>query len=139
MTSYCFDCGGDDRHLRWCPATAPRPVDFTESKPRSRSTDPTTSHAAAASVGNLTDTKRRILDLVSADPSTDFEIRTLWDAAGYPTISDSGLRTRRSELVSDGFLVDSGATRVGPTGRLYVVWRSTSPVKKEGTYEEACR
>ena len=122
MPSYCVDCGGDDRHLRWCPSTAPRPIDWTEPRPRARRSDPATSHAAAASVVNLSDTKRRILDLVALEPSTDFEIRDRWDSSGFPTISDSGLRTRRSELVDDGLLIDSGSTRPGPSGRAYVVW-----------------
>lgn len=122
MTSYCFDCGGDDRHLQWCPTFAPRPIDWTEPRPRARGSDPATSHAAAASVVNLSDTKRRILDILTSEPSTDFEISARWHANGFPTISDSGLRTRRSELVDAGLLLDSGSTRPGPSGRAYVVW-----------------
>lgn len=130
---FCFECGEKERHFRWCSKfdrpvetadlrVAPRPIDYTESSARARSTDPETSHAAAASVWGMTETKRRILGIVSACPSTDFEIRRAWDDAGLPRISDSGLRTRRSELVDDGFLVDSGERRAGDTGRAFIVW-----------------
>lgn len=124
----CFDCGGDDRHLRWCPTHLGRPVDFTEPKPRARRSDPETSHRAAAAVQNLSETKQYILNLLAEQPSTDFEIQDRWADAGLPIISPSGLRTRRAELVEEGLLVDSGQTRLGPTGRAFTVW-TTTPTK----------
>lgn len=126
VSGFCFECGADQPgdHLRWCATAAPTPIDFTEPKARARGSDPATSHAAAASVTRLSETKRRILELVAAEPSTDYEIRDRWSAHDYPLISDSGLRTRRSELVDDGLLIDAGEVRTGPTGRAYTVWRT---------------
>ena len=130
-TTICFGCGEYYRHLAWCPEIPepenqrPRPIDFSEPRPRARRDDPSTSHAAAASVRALTPTRRRVWEIVSQQPSTDFEIRDQWFATDGPPISDSGLRTRRSELVEMGLLADSGRTRKGPTGRAYTVWRAT--------------
>ena len=93
--------------------------------PHARTLDPSTSHQAAASVGNLTDTKRAILILLQT-AMTDNEMIQRYQAnahAGFvPMASESGIRSRRAELVADGFVEDSGAREKLPSGRNAILW-----------------
>ena len=80
--------------------------------PHARTLDPSTSHQAAASVTNLTVTKRAILILLET-AMTDFDLVKQYqnhaNAGLVPMASESGIRSRRAELVADGFVEDSGA------------------------------
>lgn len=96
------------------------------SNPQARLTDPDTSHAAAASVDNLTRTRSRILDVLRVfGPMTDQQIRSTYLQVYDEPISDSGLRTRRRELVDAGFARDSGQRARLASGRNGIVWAAT--------------
>lgn len=100
-----------------------------------RTTDPITSHAAAASVRAITAKQGAVLRLLEQiGPATDEEVFTeymaRWTAGQtdlFPKQSESGLRTRRSELVKKGKVVPSGRYKVKPTGRKAIVWRLVDP------------
>jgi hypothetical protein len=91
--------------------------------PRARTTDPDTSHAAAASVTSLANTQRGIYMLLSLDgPATDEELLYRWHERMAAPMSPSGLRTRRSELVDMGYVRDTGDRRPLQSGRNAIVW-----------------
>lgn len=94
--------------------------------PHARNTDTHTSHEAAASVENLTLVQSIVLALL-AEPMTDEELveryTALFQSAGnIPGASQSGIRTRRSELAERGLveIVDHSRTR---SGRRAHVWQ----------------
>lgn len=93
-----------------------------------RGSDPGTSWQAAHSQEpqRLRQSQQAVLAVLrrSAIGLTDEELRFEIDAEGY-RISDSGLRTRRSELVRLGLAADSGLRRVTAAGRQTIVWRAT--------------
>lgn len=95
--------------------------------PRARNTDPSTSHEAAASVTNLTARRAAVLAFFAQRGAmTDVQLAALYEPAAFlglaPEQSPSGLRTRRSELVTSGRLRDSGGTAVLPSGRRAILW-----------------
>lgn len=115
---------------------------MTEDKAHARQSDPDTSHEAAASVGNLTGRQGAILRFLENNLEkmmamgnlrkshfTDFTLvqayqerfKTMID--GYPNQSDSGIRTRRKELVERGLIEDSGMRVKMPSGRKAIVWK----------------
>ncbi len=86
---------------------------------RARNTDPGTSHKAAASVKNITETQARILNLLKIyGPMTDEEILSRLE----DKLSPSGARSRRSELVAAGSVTDSGKKKLTRSGRHTIVW-----------------
>ena len=99
-----------------------------------RRTDPETSRAAAASIGDLRERQYAVLKVLRKRPAagfTDEELVDLYNGYArmwqsrsdvYPPQSPSGIRTRRSELVRLGFVEWSGERRVMTTGRLARVW-----------------
>ena len=106
---------------------------------RTRRGDPETSLAAAESVTELTKKQEAVLTVLRASgPSTDEELREAYRAFRMRNIdrldnrtvdlhsiqpqSDSGLRTRRSELRDRGLVRDSGERRKLESGRMAVVW-----------------
>ena len=92
-----------------------------------RKTDPQTSHEAADSVIEVTDTQYKIWSLLRK-PMTDRDLVAEfneWVAAGFADMaSESGIRTRRSELVAAGKVVDTGRREVLPTKRKAIVWQT---------------
>lgn len=97
--------------------------------PRARTTDPGTSHAAAASVDEITRKQAAVaLVLAECGACTDATLVTLYQARAavapqtYPPQSSSGIRTRRSELVAKQRVRDSGARVRLDTGRHAIVW-----------------
>jgi hypothetical protein len=99
---------------------------LTHITPVARRTDPTTSHAAAASV-DLRDSHRAVADCFEAYVElTDEELLRVYRQRQvshvYPAQSDSGLRTRRRELVDLRVLENSGRKARMETGRLAIVW-----------------
>lgn len=92
-----------------------------------RRSDPDTSHEAARSVTSIRESHRAVLRVFKQyGGMTDEDLLNYYTActelAGFPRQSDSGLRTRRSELVAAGKLRDSGKRTVGRTGRRMIVW-----------------
>jgi hypothetical protein len=96
-----------------------------------RHTDPSTSHAAAKSLSS--DTLRRsqmavLSVLCDRGPMDDKQL--VREYSWHPLFkalpqSDSGLRTRRKELVAQGLVEDSGMKVQSSSGRQMIVWRAT--------------
>ncbi len=93
---------------------------------RARTTDPATSHQAAASVSRRAMTRGRAAVLTvfrTLGPMTDEALLGVYDTKNIePHQSESGLRTRRSELVKMGLLRDSGRVQANRNGRMCTVW-----------------
>lgn len=99
---------------------------------RARTTDPATSHEAAASIApeDLRASQRFVLDVFRRYSPHRFCDESLIVHYGYAlkarhvvaAQSDSGIRTRRRELVDAGYLRDSGEKVVLPSGRRSIVW-----------------
>ena len=93
-----------------------------------RSTDPETSHEAAAKVKGITQVQGRILACLSIQGKlTDEELSEVYHSY-YPEhpVTDQSLRSRRSELVARGavrFAGDYGYTRAGGRTRRWEVVR----------------
>ena len=89
--------------------------------PRTRRTDPTTSHEAAdltdvnASAGAVLDT------LTQYGPKADFELHALMVSLGYPYTPER-VRTARSALHHAGRVVPTAAYRLTPSNRRTQVW-----------------
>jgi hypothetical protein len=92
-------------------------------KPRARRTDPSTSHAAAASVGHLRENQARILDILRNNGPMDDEHIYRAYVNRYARISLSGCRTRRKELVDLGLVVDSGKRSLTQANRKSIIWK----------------
>ena len=92
-----------------------------------RTLDPSTSHAAAASVRNITQTQDHILLLLNF-PMTDDELVDAFyrmaDSNGWKQASPSGIRSRRAELVALGLVKDTGERRKTFSGRQAIVWQA---------------
>ncbi len=87
-----------------------------------RTTDPTTSHKAAATASKRGPTQRRRVwnTLKTLGPATDYEISTRLG------ILRSSASKRRQELSDAGFIVDTGLRRPTDTGSSAIVWSSCS-------------
>lgn len=96
-------------------------------QPRARATDPAESRAAAASVTQLTVKQRAVLECLrlAGYPLVDVEMigryREGMAAHGWPQQTESGLRTRRSELVAAGEVCKAGKRPLA-TGRMANRW-----------------
>ena len=89
-----------------------------------RTSDPWTSHAAAASLASdkIRGAQSAVLRFLRRNgPMEDERLVKLYN--GDPTQSPSGLRTRRAELVKKGLIVDSGKRIVTKSGRKAIVWQ----------------
>lgn len=94
-----------------------------------RATDPETSHAAAASIPSekLRVSQQTILELLRLQgPMDDRTIGDVYNMLDLPFQSESGLRTRRAELVRLGLVVDTGDRVVLPSGRKAIVWSAAT-------------
>lgn len=91
--------------------------------PRARKTDPQTSKDAAKSVKNITETQRAILKVL-VKPATDVDLVRLYKKVpSAPRASESGIRSRRSELVELGLVKDTGFRQQLESGRYAILWR----------------
>jgi len=93
--------------------------------PYARFEDPSTSHQAAKSVKNITETQASILKIL-AEPMTDERLIEIFQGlAEYdmaPKASESGIRSRRADLVKIGLVEDTGIRAKIKTGRSAIVW-----------------
>lgn len=101
----------------------------TQDRARARRMDPSTSHAAAASVRKLTEKQIALLAVFRLYyPMTDEELVERYEAlqrvtgSELPKQSRSGMRTRRAELVRRGNIVNTGRKATMSTGRKAIVW-----------------
>ena len=92
---------------------------------RARTSDPDTSHAAAASLTpeTLRLSQSAVLSVLTEYPGglTDQGLALVYGSR-RPAQSESGLRTRRAELVRGGLVVDTGRRERLASGRMAVVW-----------------
>lgn len=95
--------------------------------PYARVSDPETSHEAAQSVSDISETKMVIRALLFY-PMTDQQlIRAYQEAVSNkiaPEASESGIRSRRAELVDAGLVIDTGNYGTTPSGRRSKIWRA---------------
>lgn len=93
--------------------------------PFARTTDPQTSHDAAKSVSNVLNTRAFIYALL-VYPMTDPELINAYrQLTSAPQASDSGIRSRRAELVAEGMVEATGRKVKLPSGRYANVWVRT--------------
>lgn len=85
-----------------------------------RETDPVTSHQAAASV-YVRESQVKVYALLTLGSATDGELFERAINADV-LISESGLRTRRKEMVDLGYVRDSGRKVVLDSGRRSIIW-----------------
>ena len=88
---------------------------------------PTELRAAIESYPRSGSQRRRVLDVIAAAPDgrLDEEI------AAVPGIADTAHRTRRNELVQDGWVEDSGRTRRTASGTDSIVWVLTEQGRQQ--------
>jgi hypothetical protein len=93
--------------------------------PNARLTDPETSVLAALSVIGIKPLQDVILKILEK-PMCDHElVREVneWVRYGFADrASESGIRTRRAELVKQGKVVDTGERGMTPSGRKTIIW-----------------
>ena len=99
-----------------------------KTKPHARRNDPQTSRDAAESVEHLTTRQRAVEGIFTIYVKLHDErlielYREFRD--GYKSLrqTDSGIRSRRAELVRAGVLADSGERANTKAGRKSVVWK----------------
>jgi len=88
-----------------------------------RTSDPNSSHEAEKSVTGLAFSYRVILGaLRDYGPMNDESLIKVWRKTQTKTASDSGIRSRRSELAATGLVIDSGERQRMDSGRMSIVW-----------------
>ena len=88
-----------------------------------RTSDPNTSHEAEKSVTGLALSYRVILGILrDYGPMNDQTIIATWRRTQIHPASDSGIRSRRSELAATGLVIDSGERQRMDSGRMSIVW-----------------
>jgi len=94
--------------------------------PNTRVTDPSTSFEAAASITpeSLSATKKWILKFLNDRPRTDESLILAFRRLADVRVSESGIRSRRAELVELGLVKDSGLRQKLTSGRNAIVWES---------------
>ena len=93
---------------------------------KARKNDPWTSHAAAESVEDVTVTQEYVLRALKK-PRNDIQLVDAYrQYKRAPRASESGIRSRRAELVDAGLVVDSGKKVKTPSGRWSIVWERSS-------------
>jgi len=96
---------------------------IAKSAAHARRTDPQTSHEAAKSVRNISETHAIIMDVFSSKgPLTDEQLIAIIRRAPDVRVSDSGIRSRRSELVKLGKIREHNQNGRTTSGRKCTVW-----------------
>jgi hypothetical protein len=145
-------CGGDASepdHLAHCDGRQGQVEAFEAFEPRehARTTDPDTSHAAAAAARHdATLVQLRVTGIFGLHPEglTDEELVMLYQRAwpsGRSLESRASARKRRSDLTRMGILYDSGERRVLTSGRKGIVWKrrqkpTSEPVEAQHEYSD---
>ena len=99
-----------------------------------RATDPETSKEAGLSLdqAKVTELMKVIYKMLSVAPMYDEQLivryNLLREMEGWNMASPSGIRTRRSDLVKIGWVIDSGERKVLPSGRKSIVWKAVENV-----------
>lgn len=88
-----------------------------------RREDPETSWKAAQQIGDLREQQAKVWAVLREGPMIDEQLILKCRDAGLG-MSDSGVRTRRSELVEAGLVVDSGQSGRTVRGRQSIKWRA---------------
>src|SRR5829696_6962825 len=90
-----------------------------EGQPRARNTDPNTSQEAAGTVKSLRERQLAVLKfLMKYGPMTDADLVPNYSGFSisvpdvYPPQAQSGIRTRRNELVAEGYVTDVYETKL---------------------------
>lgn len=130
----------EDQDRLFDPYEQPRRPDF-DSRPRARTTDPETSHAAADSVTDLTRKQEAVLLLLrEIGPTHDQRLVSAYQhTAGkraFPYQSESGIRTRRAELVRKGLVRDTGERATLESGRSAIVWSAQGRNEQNGLQDQ---
>lgn len=99
---------------------------FYNPKENVRSSDPSTSHAAATSITvTVTEVQRRVLGIhrgYSTYGLTDEQLLDIYHDQ-FGTTAESSPRKRRHDLTRLGIITDSGLRRELKTGRKGIVWK----------------
>jgi hypothetical protein len=113
----------------WCYAS-PKFVTFIGGH---RSTDPVTSIEAAGrqTTDKVRTEHRVVLELLSMEPLTDFELAKRATQALRRPVKQTSIGVRRGELVRLGLVVDSGRKGVSDTGSSCIVWQLTNAGRQE--------
>lgn len=95
---------------------------------QARSTDPQTSHDAAASVNNISKVQKAIMSLLQASPMCDEKLigqYRIWQQTDdrFPAVTDQSIRSRRAELVAMGIIEAAPYKEQMSTGNWANVWR----------------
>jgi hypothetical protein len=108
-------------------------VNVVPTEAHTRTGDPATSRQAAASINDLRESQRAVLKVFERthNPMTDETLIAVYTRLApemnLPTQSESGLRSRRAELVEGGLLRDTGEKAQISTGRNAVLWGLPTP------------
>lgn len=89
---------------------------------KARTTDPVTSHLAAESVDNVTKTQEYVLRCLRKARADVELVEAYHNMKTAPRASESGIRTRRAELVDRGLVIDTGRKVRLVSGRYAIVW-----------------
>lgn len=108
------------------PAPSKSEVRALPTRAHARNSDPSTSHVAAAHASrDMTANQAAVLEAFKrCEAMTDVELVEFYgQASDLPQQSESGLRTRRSELVIAGYVEDSGSKKVVSGHDPAIIWR----------------
>jgi hypothetical protein len=107
--------------------SAYQPTLWDEPHAVARTGDPSTSWDAARSVDRIRESQSIVLSVLRTfGPATDSDVYRILTAGDYGRPwTPSGARSRRSELVAMGLVMDSGRRERLPTGRMSIVWAAT--------------
>jgi hypothetical protein len=118
----------------------PEPGTLIPDTAHARRSDPSTSHAAAASLTEetLRASQEAVLRFLRVyGPMTDEELVDRYQVGGappdrerYPAQSPSGIRSRRAELAGANppLVIDTGRRRETKSGRQAIIWRARGPL-----------
>jgi len=108
--------------------------DRLHSTPAARTTDPITSHEAAAmqTPDKVTNSHRLVMALLfEHGPMTDFDLADRASRASQVKVKQTSIGVRRAELVRLGLVVDSGFKGKSDTGARAIRWALTDSGRKE--------